>query len=101
MRTTHRAATIVLGLGLGWGLASACAVEADLAICVKEQRSCSEAHECETDEDCVPAEAFDADAITMCDRGRCVWDCTEGESCPGGWRCKVPDRGFDEVFGGC
>jgi hypothetical protein len=101
MRATHRAASIVAGLIAGWATATACAVPADLAICVKEQRSCEAAHECETDDDCVPAEAFDADAITVCDRGQCVWDCTEGETCPGGWRCRAPDESFGQVFGGC
>ncbi len=101
MRARRELRAIVLGLSLGWMAAGACAVEVDTAFCVKEQRSCSHADECETDEDCVPAEAYDADAVTTCDEGRCVWDCSDGESCPAGWRCHVPERGLDELFGAC
>lgn len=98
---------VVLGFvfGLAGALATtACATEESRSICVKTQRSCDldGDHMCETPDECVPAEAFDADAITDCEDGQCVWDCTDGGSCPSGWSCMPVRKGVSDLLGvGC
>lgn len=86
--------TIHLLVGFVVGICGAVAVsctsgEVPRSICVKQQRSCDLHHDdqCESADECVPAEAFDADAFTDCEDGQCVWDCTDGELCPSGWEC--------------
>jgi hypothetical protein len=97
---------ITIGIGLVLGLAAAfsCAGAAPRSLCVRDFRSCDVdgAPTCDDAEECVPAEAYDAEALTDCDDGRCVWDCSAGESCPSGWSCKAMEPTLGElIHGGC
>jgi hypothetical protein len=78
-----------------------CLESAPRSLCVKHDRSCAGPSMCATAEECVPAEAFDADAATDCDGGRCVWDCSDGESCPDGWSCEAEETELVDLVGGC
>ena len=108
MRGRISGVNVVLGflVGLAGAVAVAsCAVEESRSICVKTWRSCDLGGDhdmCEAPDECVPAEAFEADAITDCEDGQCVWDCTDGGSCPSGWSCLPVRKGVGEVLGvGC
>lgn len=107
MRGRIGGVNVVLGflIGLTGSVAMAsCVVEESRSICVKTQRSCDLHGDdmCETADECVPADAFDADAVTDCEDGQCVWDCTDGGSCPSGWSCLPVRKGVEELLGvGC
>lgn len=96
---------VVVGFAVGLSGASvvSCSGDAPRALCVKEARSCGLSHddECDEADECVPAEEFGADAITDCEDGQCVWDCTGGEACPSGWRCAPQEPTLGELISGC
>ena len=84
----------VFGLNL-----TACLEPPPRSLCVKHDRSCGGSSVCASADECVPAEAFDADAATDCDEGRCVWDCSDGESCPDGWACEAEELELADLVG--
>lgn len=90
--------------GICGAVATACTEgEAPRSICVKQQRSC-DLHpddQCAAADECIPAEAFGADAYTDCEDGQCVWDCSDGETCPGGWECVPQQPTLAELIHGC
>jgi len=86
----------VSGLGL-----PACLDRPERSLCVKHDRSCGGPSVCDSADECVPAEAYDAEAATDCDEGRCVWDCSDGESCPAGWTCQAEETELIDLVGGC
>lgn len=89
--------------GMSGAMAVSCTGDAPRAICVKSERVCSlgSDNDCDDADQCIPAEEFDADAVTDCEDGQCVWDCTGGESCPSGWTCKEQRRTLLELVSGC
>lgn len=96
--------TIGIGIVLGFSVATACSVDAGRSLCVKSFRACdvAGAQTCDDVDECVPAEAYDAEAVTDCDDGRCVWDCSGGETCPAGWTCTRMEPSLGELLhGGC
>jgi hypothetical protein len=98
--------SVIIGFvaGLVGATGVACTRESGRSICVKIERSCelSGPSACESADECVPADAYDADAFTDCVDGQCVWDCSDGEQCPGGWRCMQERESLDELLGlGC
>ncbi len=108
--TGHNRATwvlqLVVGFAAGMSGASAvsCTTEAPRAVCEKQMRSCaapSHDEACDEADECIPAEALGGDALTDCEDGRCVWDCSAGEACPDGWRCVEQSRTLGELISGC
>ena len=96
-------AVVGFAMGLSGALAVSCTGESPRAVCVKLERSC-DLHaddDCEEADECVPAEEFGADAVTDCEDGQCVWDCTGGEACPAGWRCQEQRPTLVELISGC
>lgn len=105
---TRRARYIHLVVGFLAGICGAVATsctsgDAPRSICVKQERSCDlhADNQCDAADECIPAEAFDADAFTDCENGQCVWDCTDGELCPSGWACVAQQRSLVELLHGC
>lgn len=96
---------LVVGFAMGVSgpLAVSCTGDSPRAICLQETRSCGldSGNECDEADECIPAEALDADAVTDCEDGQCVWDCSGGEACPSGWRCVEQQRTLGELISGC
>lgn len=96
-------AAVGFAVGMSGAMGISCTGDTPRSLCVKEARSCglSPDNECDEADECVPAEAFDADAVTDCEDGQCVWDCTGGEACPSGWRCEAQEPTLGELISGC
>jgi hypothetical protein len=103
----HATRRVVLGVLIGLfagasGLTMpACLGHAPRSLCVKHERSCGGPTVCESADECVPAEAYGAEAATDCDEGRCVWDCSDGETCPDGWACEAQELELADLVDGC
>lgn len=103
-----RARYLHLVVGFAAGICGAVATscthgEQVRSVCVKQVRAC-DLHpddQCEVADECVPAEAFGADAFTDCEDGQCVWDCSDGETCPDGWACVAQQPTLVELIHGC